>query len=179
MNAEEMFRKSGAILDGHFVLTSGRHSPVYWEKFRVMQYPEYVRQLCGMIAAHYKNESIDLVAGPTTAGIILAFEVARQMARLDLETLPVPDCLVFLDLEYSTWRRLLQTSTHHAEDELRTHDVFRMQEYMRSGVEFVRKHFGVKTITVRAEFGSPKETAEKVKASLCDVVGRSLDNLVR
>ena len=79
MNAEEMFRKSGAILEGHFILTSGRHSPVYWEKFKVMQYPQYISQLCGMIAEHYKNESIDLVAGPTTAGIILAFEVARQM----------------------------------------------------------------------------------------------------
>jgi len=79
MNAEEMFRKSGAVLDGHFVLTSGRHSPVYWEKFKVMQYPQYVQQLCGMIADHYRKESIDLVAGPTTAGIILAFEVGRQL----------------------------------------------------------------------------------------------------
>jgi orotate phosphoribosyltransferase len=79
MTAEEMFRKSGAILDGHFLLTSGRHSPVYWEKFRVMQYPEYVQQLCGMIADHFRKQSIQLVAGPTTAGIILAFEVARQI----------------------------------------------------------------------------------------------------
>jgi orotate phosphoribosyltransferase len=79
MNAEEMFRKSGAVLEGHFVLTSGRHSPVYWEKFRVMQYPAYVQQLCGMITDHFRNESIQLVAGPTTAGIILAFEIARQL----------------------------------------------------------------------------------------------------
>jgi orotate phosphoribosyltransferase len=79
MNPEEMFRKSGAILEGHFILSSGRHSPVYWEKFKVMQYPQYVQQLCRMIADHYRIESIDLVAGPTTAGIILAFEVARQM----------------------------------------------------------------------------------------------------
>ena len=79
MNAEEMFRKSNAVLEGHFLLTSGRHSPVYWEKFRVMQYPDYVQQLCGMIADHFRKDSIQLVAGPTTAGIILAFEVARQM----------------------------------------------------------------------------------------------------
>jgi orotate phosphoribosyltransferase len=79
MNAEEMFRKSGAVLDGHFVLTSGRHSPVYWEKFKVMQYPQYVQQLCGMIADNYRKVPVDLVAGPTTAGIILAFEVARQL----------------------------------------------------------------------------------------------------
>src|SRR5271157_4062423 len=79
MDVREMFNKSGAVLQGHFLLTSGLHSPVYWEKFKVMQYPEYVRQLCGMIADHFRNESIDLVAGPTTAGIILAFEVAGQM----------------------------------------------------------------------------------------------------
>jgi orotate phosphoribosyltransferase len=79
MNAEEMFKKSGAVLDGHFLLTSGRHSPVYWEKFKVMQYPEYVQQLCGMISSHFKTDSIQLVAGPTTAGIILAFETARQV----------------------------------------------------------------------------------------------------
>lgn len=79
MDTEEIFRKSGAILDGHFLLTSGRHSPVYWEKFKVMQYPEYVQQLCGIIADHFRKQSIQLVAGPTTAGIILAFEVARQL----------------------------------------------------------------------------------------------------
>jgi orotate phosphoribosyltransferase len=79
MNVEDMFRKSGAILEGHFILTSGLHSPVYWEKFKVMQYPEYVNKLCGMIADHYRKESLQLVAGPTTAGIILAFEVARQL----------------------------------------------------------------------------------------------------
>jgi len=79
MNPEEMFRKSGGVLEGHFILTSGLHSPVYWEKFKVMQYPEYVQALCGMIARHYGKEKLDLVAGPTTAGIILAFETARQL----------------------------------------------------------------------------------------------------
>ena len=83
MNTEEMFRKSGAIMDGHFVLTSGRHSPVYWEKFKVMQYPQYVQQLCGMIADHYRKESIDLVAGPTTAGPSAAGPVIEKFnARL-------------------------------------------------------------------------------------------------
>jgi orotate phosphoribosyltransferase len=79
MDVEEMFRKSGAILEGHFVLHSGMHSPVYWEKFRVLQYPEYVSILCGMIADRFRSFPIDLVAGPVTGGIILAFEVARQL----------------------------------------------------------------------------------------------------
>lgn len=81
MNAEDMFRKSGAILEGHFVLHSGMHSPVYWEKIRVIQHPEYVTPLCGMIADHFRSFPIDLVAGPVTGGIILAFEVARQLGK--------------------------------------------------------------------------------------------------
>ncbi len=76
---EEMFEKTGTVLKGHFLLASGRHSPVYWEKFRILQNPAYVTRLCSMIADHFRNQHIDLVAGPTTGGIILAFEVARQL----------------------------------------------------------------------------------------------------
>lgn len=76
---EEIFQKSGALLKGHFLLTSGRHSPLYWEKFRVLQFPNYTEQLCGMIADHFRKQQIEVVAGPTTGGIILAFEVARQL----------------------------------------------------------------------------------------------------
>jgi orotate phosphoribosyltransferase len=78
-NIEEIFKKSGAVLEGHFLLTSGRHSPVYWEKFKVLQFPDYTEQLCRMIADHFRKQKIQLVAGPTTGGIILAFEVARQL----------------------------------------------------------------------------------------------------
>ena len=78
-NIEEIFKKSGAKLEGHFLLTSGLHSPVYWEKFKVLQFPNYTEQLCGMIADHFREQKIQLVAGPTTGGIILAFEVARQL----------------------------------------------------------------------------------------------------
>ena len=78
-NTEEIFQKSGALLKGHFLLTSGLHSPVYWEKFRVLQFPNYTEQLCRMIANHFQKQEIQVVAGPTTGGIILAFEVARQL----------------------------------------------------------------------------------------------------
>lgn len=78
-NIEEMFEKVGAVLKGHFLLASGRHSPVYWEKFRILQHPDYVTRLCSIIADHFRNQHVDLVAGPTTGGIILAFEVARQL----------------------------------------------------------------------------------------------------
>ena len=76
---EDVFQKSGALLKGHFLLTSGLHSPVYWEKFRVLQFPNYTEQLCRMIADHFRHQNVQVVAGPTTGGIILAFEVARQL----------------------------------------------------------------------------------------------------
>lgn len=78
-NIEEIFEKSGAILKGHFLLASGRHSPVYWEKFRVLQFPNYTEQLCRMITTHFLKQGVQVVAGPTTGGIILAFEVAKQL----------------------------------------------------------------------------------------------------
>src|SRR4030042_64326 len=76
---EQMFEKSGALLKGHFLLTSGLHSPVYWEKALVIQYPEYTEKLCRMIADHYRGAGVQVVAGPTTPGIILSYEVARQL----------------------------------------------------------------------------------------------------
>jgi orotate phosphoribosyltransferase len=78
-SVEQMFEKSGALLKGHFLLASGLHSPVYWEKAKVLQYPEYTEKLCGMIADHFRDKEISVVAGPTTPGIILAYETARQL----------------------------------------------------------------------------------------------------
>ena len=77
--AEKILRDTGAILDGHFLLTSGLHSPTYVEKFKVIQYPQYTTQLCSMIARHFAGDNVQVVAGPTVGGIILAFEVARQL----------------------------------------------------------------------------------------------------
>jgi len=79
LNAEQLFEKSGAILKGHFLLASGLHSPVYWEKFQVLQYPQYTQELCRQIAEHFRSQNVQLVAGPTTGGVILAFEVGRQL----------------------------------------------------------------------------------------------------
>jgi orotate phosphoribosyltransferase len=78
-SAQNIFEKSGAILKGHFLLTSGLHSPVYWEKFRVLQSPEYTEQLCRLIADHFRAQQVQVVAGPTTGGIIISHEVARLL----------------------------------------------------------------------------------------------------
>jgi orotate phosphoribosyltransferase len=80
---EELFRRSGALQEGHFLLKSGKHSERYLEKFLVLQDPKATSELCGFWAARHRNPDgtsmVDVVAGPTTGGLILAFETARQL----------------------------------------------------------------------------------------------------
>lgn len=78
VDLEKLLADSGAILRGHFELTSGRRSNVYFEKFRVLERPDVLSALCAQIAANFAGQ-VDVVAGPTTGGIIIAFEVGRQM----------------------------------------------------------------------------------------------------
>jgi orotate phosphoribosyltransferase len=75
----KIFKDAGAYLDGHFLLTSGRHSGAYVEKFNVLQHPEACARLCAGIADHFKAAKPDLVVGPATGGIILAYETARAL----------------------------------------------------------------------------------------------------
>jgi len=80
---EQIFAEAGAYREGHFKLKSGRHSDRYVEKFQVLQWPERVAELCAMIADRARRtageEGIEVVVGPTTGGVILAYEVARQL----------------------------------------------------------------------------------------------------
>src|SRR5439155_12362482 len=81
---EDLFRSSGALREGHFQLKSGRHGDAYVEKFAVLSDPAATSELCGFWAGAFGGEDgeearVDLVAGPTTGGIILAFETGRQL----------------------------------------------------------------------------------------------------
>jgi orotate phosphoribosyltransferase len=80
---EQLFAESGAYREGHFKLKSGRHGDRYLEKFQVLQWPERVAELCRYLAdgaqAQAGTRPIEVVVGPTTGGVILAYEVARQL----------------------------------------------------------------------------------------------------
>lgn len=73
------FQDAGALLNGHFLLTSGLHSPQYLEKFQVLQYPKYVEAMCAEIARRFQGKNIQTVLGPTTGGILLSYEVAKHL----------------------------------------------------------------------------------------------------
>ena len=82
MNEQDVMKlleETQAVLHGHFLLTSGLHSPMYVEKFNVLQHPKYTEMLCKELAARYANDNVELVVGPMTGGILLAHEVGKQL----------------------------------------------------------------------------------------------------
>ena len=72
-----IFKKTGALLEGHFILTSGKHSSSYFQCARVLQHPKYLTLFAGMIAQHFKKEKIDKVISPAIGGVVLGTEVGR------------------------------------------------------------------------------------------------------
>lgn len=82
MNREEIisiFKKTEALLEGHFRLSSGLHSSQYFQCAKVLQYPKYAEQLCKIIADHFNNKKIEVVTGPALGGIVIAQELARLL----------------------------------------------------------------------------------------------------
>lgn len=75
----KIFEKTGAMLSGHFRLTSGRHSDRYFQCALVLQHPEYCGQLCRALADRFAGEEVDSVIGPAMGGILVAYEVARVL----------------------------------------------------------------------------------------------------
>ena len=77
----KIFKESGALLEGHFVLTSGRHSSSYFQCAKVLQYPKYLEMFSNEIASHFQSFEIDLVVSPAVGGIVIGTEVGRAMKK--------------------------------------------------------------------------------------------------
>lgn len=75
----QIFKETDALLEGHFVLTSGLHSPHYFQCARVLQYPKYLHLLAGDIAKHYEYSEVEVVVSPAVGGIVVGTEVGRVL----------------------------------------------------------------------------------------------------
>lgn len=163
VDIRSLLEESGAVLKGHFLLTSGRHSDVYFEKFRVLEQPRVLSALCAEIAAAHRGSGVQVVAGPTTGGIIIAFEVARQMG------------LPALYVEQEEGRKALRRGgkVPHKAKVLVVDDVLTTGLSVRETIEAVERAGGtvgaVAVLIDRAseqlDFGRPFFAAYKVEAT--------------
>lgn len=78
---ESLLAEGGVVKEGHFLLTSGLHSQYYFEKFRLLERPELLTPFCEELSQSLENLEFDGVCGPTTGGIIIAYEVARLLGK--------------------------------------------------------------------------------------------------
>lgn len=163
VDLEALLKETGAVLRGHFVLTSGRHSDVYFEKFRVLERPQVLSALCEEIARAFQSAGIELVAGPTTGGIIVAFEVARQLS--------VPALYVESESGQKKLRRGASvepgTRVLVVDDVLTTgrsvhevRDLLRLQGAIVAGVGVL-----IDRSEIRIDFGCPMHAAHRVSAT--------------
>ena len=74
-----IFQQTGALLEGHFQLTSGLHSPRYLQCALVLQYPDHAERVGRTLAGYFKDQGVDLVIAPAAGGIIVAHETARAL----------------------------------------------------------------------------------------------------
>ncbi|KAA0224890.1 orotate phosphoribosyltransferase [Fimbriimonadia bacterium ATM] len=158
----KLMEESGAVLKGHFLLTSGRHSDTYFEKFRILERPDVLSEVCGSIADRFRDSGAELVVGPTTGGIIIAFEVARRLG------------LPALYVERADGKRVLRRGAKLSAGTraLVVDDVFTTGTSVREVVELIRdagaEVCGVAVLVDRSEtppdFGVPFYSAVRVEA---------------
>jgi len=74
-----VLREAGVLLEGHFLLTSGRHSDRYLQCANIFRSAKYSEPLCKALAGHFKGDGVDLVIGPAMGAVQMAYEVSRQL----------------------------------------------------------------------------------------------------
>ena len=154
---KELLIETGAIMDGHFLLTSGLHSPHYVEKFNVLQQPKYTEKLCQAMAEKFKDANIETVVGPVTGGILLAHETGKALGTRAIFTERVDGKMTF--------RRGF--SLHEGERVLIVEDIVTTGGSIKEVIEVVKAHGGVPVAVSmlvdrsggKADFGDVPSTA--------------------
>ena len=75
----EILKEAGVLLEGHFLLTSGRHSNKYLQCARIFRNTKYSEELCGALADKFAADGVDIVIGPAMGAVQMAYEVSRWL----------------------------------------------------------------------------------------------------
>lgn len=76
---KSLFEELGVVLNGHFLLTSGKHSPTFLQCSQLFQYPEHTAKVAKALAEKFKDTKAEVIIGPAMGGVILSYEVARHL----------------------------------------------------------------------------------------------------
>ena len=154
---EDLLIETSAIMEGHFLLTSGLHSPRYVEKFNVLQKPVYTEKLCRAMAEKFKDANIETVVGPVTGGILLAHETGKALGTR----------AIFTERENGkmTFRRGF--TLHEGERVLIVEDIVTTGGSIREVIDVVKEHGGIPVVVSmlvdrsggKATFGDVPSTA--------------------
>ncbi len=162
----EILEETEVLLRGHFLLTSGKHSKEYMQCAKLLQYPNYAKEIIGDLAKRFKNQDIDMVIGPAVGGIIVAYEMAGQLGVKN----------VFAEREQGKMTLRRNFSIPKGSKVLVAEDVVTTGGSVREVMDVVREHgaevAGVAVIVDRsngtAEFGVPFESALAVEVIAYD-----------
>ena len=81
VNVVDILKKSDALLEGHFLLSSGKHSNRYVQCAKVLRFPQYAEEVLSTVVEQIKTLDIDLVVGPAMGGVIVSYELGRQLKK--------------------------------------------------------------------------------------------------
>ncbi|RDY23237.1 orotate phosphoribosyltransferase [Romboutsia maritimum] len=81
LNVVDILKKSDALLEGHFLLSSGKHSNKYVQCAKVLRFPQYAKDVLSTVVEQIKDLDIDLVVGPAMGGVIVSYELGRQLEK--------------------------------------------------------------------------------------------------
>lgn len=81
MDTLQILKDSDALLEGHFLLTSGKHSKQYVQCAKLLRFPNKAQQILKPVADQLKDMQVDLLVGPAMGGILVAYEIGRQLGK--------------------------------------------------------------------------------------------------
>lgn len=158
----QIFKETKALLEGHFQLSSGLHSPKYVQCARVLQYPQYAAILCHELAHKFKHQHIDVVIGPALGAVVVAQEMGRALnARA-----------IFGEREKGSMKLRRGFEIVRGEKVLAVEDVITTGGSLQEIIELVKKSGGelvavgalVDRSQGKANFGAPHQTLVQVEA---------------
>ncbi|MBE7048408.1 MAG: orotate phosphoribosyltransferase [Ruminococcaceae bacterium] len=129
----EILKEAGVLLEGHFLLTSGRHSDKYLQCAKIFQDTRYSEELCAALAEKFKDKGVELVIGPAIGAISMSYEVSRH--------LKVKNIFAERENEEMTLRRSF--TIEPGQKVLVVEDVVTTGGSVREVIDIVRKHGGV------------------------------------